>query len=96
MLSLSISGAFSPSINAAVDQMVRLNIVVVVAAGNDGQDACLFSPGSATGALTVGALTPSDSLVKAPPSNWGNCVNVFAPGYGVKSTYLKNGTALMR
>ena len=93
---MSISGTYSPSLNAAVAQVYAMGIVVIVAAGNDGQDACKYSPGSSGASMTVAALTDSDSLLQVPPSNWGTCINMYAPGYAIRSTYLNGSTVLMR
>lgn len=64
---------------------------MVVAAGNDNADACNTSPARAPGAITVGATTQSDS--RASFSNWGTCVDIFAPGYQILSTYHTSNSA---
>ena len=46
--------------------------------GNDNRDACNYSPAGAENAVTVGAMTLSDE--RAYFSNWGSCVDIFAPG----------------
>jgi len=94
--SLSLSGTLSQSLNAAVGQLPLLGVIVVAAAGNNGRDACNYSPGSATGVVTVGGTMPSDGILTSPPSNYGNCVNLYAPGFAIRSTYLNGGTALMK
>jgi len=58
---------------------------VSVAAGNDDKDACNYSPAAAELAVTVGASTLQDG--RAYFSNWGQCVDVFAPGLNIKSTW---------
>jgi subtilisin family serine protease len=63
--------------------MVNANVVVVVAAGNDGVLACTRSPGAEPSVLTVGATNSDDSRGHIPSrtySNYGSCVDLFAPG----------------
>lgn len=57
-----------------------------VAAGNDDRDACSYSPAAATEAITVGATTISDT--RAWFSNWGSCLDIFAPGHQIKSAWI--------
>lgn len=75
--SMSLGGGFSQLINDAVADLVTHGVVVVVAAGNDADDACRYSPASAPDAITVGSSTISD----APSgfTNYGRCVDLFAP-----------------
>jgi subtilisin family serine protease len=67
------------------------NIPVVVAAGNDNTDACKVAPASEPMAYTVGATTNSDA--RSSFSNWGNCLDIFAPGSNIKSTWRGSTTA---
>ncbi|CAE6501012.1 unnamed protein product [Rhizoctonia solani] len=62
-----------------------------VAAGNDNKDACNYSPAAAELAITIGASTVSDG--RADFSNHGQCVDIFAPGLNIKSTYIGSNTA---
>jgi subtilisin family serine protease len=57
-----------------------------VAAGNENQDACYTSPASTPNALTVAASESGDN--RAGYSNWGSCVDLFAPGSGIQSSYI--------
>ena len=95
---MSISGPYSRALNLAIDAISKMNVVVVVAAGNDGSDACKFSPASASSAITVASSDNQDLRVLFPPSNTGSCVDIVAPGYFIKSTYIggNGATAFMR
>ncbi|KAI8334369.1 peptidase S8/S53 domain-containing protein [Chlamydoabsidia padenii] len=77
--------------NQVVEQVIQLGIHVVVAAGNYGEDACLYSPGSSPGVITVGAIDRDDSI--AYYSNFGKCVDMFAPGTDIKSITSDSDTA---
>lgn len=93
---MSLGGGVSKVLNSAVDKLYSSgNIVPVVAAGNSGADACKTSPASADGALTVGAIDFTDT--RASFSNWGSCVNVFAPGTAIFGANYKqnNGGTTM-
>ena len=68
---------------AAVELLISQGITVVVAAGNDECDSCLETPAFAPNALTVGASTKEDQ--GAFFSDWGQCVDVFAPGNKILS-----------
>jgi hypothetical protein len=67
------------------------NILISVAAGNSNSDACFFSPAFAPAAITVGATSDSDT--RASFSNFGKCIDIFAPGVGVLSAGHKSNTA---
>ena len=84
---LSLSGGLDPYLNGLVDAMVADGITVVVAAGNNGQNACSYSPASAGSVITVGAtfLTAAKTDERASFSNFGSCLDVYAPGVGVLS-----------
>lgn len=82
---MSLGGGRSSSVNAAVAGAVRAGVTVAVAAGNETTDACTTSPASEPTAITVGATTISDA--RASYSNFGKCLDVFAPGSGITSTW---------
>ncbi|KAI9694582.1 MAG: hypothetical protein M1822_000198 [Bathelium mastoideum] len=87
-MSWGLSGV-TPSVNQAVAAAVQAGIHVSVAAGNDGKDACNYSPSSAGGsgpAITVGSIGMSDDVSSF--SNTGSCVDVFAPGEDILSTWI--------
>ncbi|KAI5778005.1 peptidase S8/S53 domain-containing protein [Geopyxis carbonaria] len=87
---LSLGAGLSPVLNAAIDAAVRAGITFVVAAGNDGEDAAKHSPASAAAAITVGATDKTDT--RAPYSNYGPLVDVWAPGTAVTSAYIGSDT----
>jgi len=80
---MSLGGGYSASLNAAVARAVADGIVMAIAAGNENSDACGVSPASEASALTVGATTSSDA--RASYSNFGSCVDLFAPGSSIVS-----------
>lgn len=85
---LSLGAAKSSILDAAIKAAYEAGLLVVVAAGNSNTDACWTSPAGSKFALAVGAIdSKTDSIAKF--SNWGNCVDIFAPGVDVKS--LNNG-----
>lgn len=92
VMNLSLGGTFSASTNSAVDRAFADGITVVVAAGNTNVDACTSSPASAiTSALTVGATTITDA--RASFSNFGRCLDLFAPGASITSAWYSTNTA---
>ena len=86
VLNLSIGGPASAALNEAILRLTNAGITVVVAAGNESTDACTRSPASAPSAITVGATTLLD--VPSIFSNQGKCVDIFAPGSGILSSWI--------
>ncbi|MFG1857891.1 S8 family peptidase [Actinomadura geliboluensis] len=86
---LSLGGPKSSALNTAVMNLSKSGVFVSVAAGNDNKDACNFSPSGAGWVMTVGATTVYDN--RAAFSNWGKCVDINAPGYGIWSTWPGGG-----
>ncbi|GMG27810.1 unnamed protein product [Ambrosiozyma monospora] len=88
-------------LNSALKQVKSAGFALVAAAGNFGQDACLFSPASSKDVITVGAIDPYTDEVPSF-SNWGKCVNVFSDGVNVATlsnddnefVTIKSGTSL--
>jgi len=70
---------------------MKLGVHFSIAAGNDGQDACKFSPASTPGALIVGATDQDDTI--ASYSNYGPCVAIYAPGSNILSAWAGSSTA---
>ena len=87
---MSLGGGASSSLDAAVQNSIADGITYAIAAGNGNffgiaQDACNYSPARVTQALTVAATDKNDS--KASWSNYGTCVDLFAPGVGITSAW---------
>lgn len=95
VLSLSLgSPVISVALNTAVEGASQQHFVVV-AAGNENKNACLSSPASANGnVITVGATTSLDK--RASFSNYGSCVDIFAPGYYILAGYIGSVNATAR
>lgn len=88
---MSLGGGKSPALDLAVNAAVRAGVHFAVAAGNENQDASETSPASAELPVTVGASTISDA--RAYFSNYGEAVDIFAPGLNIVSTYIGSETA---
>ena len=84
--SMSLGGSRSEALNAAVAAAVAAGLPVVVAAGNSNADAADYSPASEPSAITVGATAADDA--RAYYSNYGEMLDVFAPGSAILSAYI--------
>ncbi|KAK5987784.1 Cuticle-degrading protease [Cladobotryum mycophilum] len=82
---MSLGGSKSAQVNAAAAAVVKANVFLAVAAGNESRDAETSSPASEASACTVGATDKTDAL--ASYSNFGALVDVLAPGTDIKSTW---------
>merc|ERR1719245_1903080 len=81
-MSLGGSGRVA-GMDTAVDAAVAAGVVIVVAAGNSNSDACNFSPAFVPSAVTVGSTDSTDT--RSYFSNYGTCVDIWAPGSSVTS-----------
>ncbi|RXW22639.1 hypothetical protein EST38_g3204 [Candolleomyces aberdarensis] len=88
---MSLGGGKSQALDDTVNKAVSSGVHFAVVAGNDNRDACNYSPAAAENAITVGASTLSDERTSA--SNHGPCVDVFAPGLNILSTFKGTTTA---
>ena len=88
---MSLGGGASTATDDAVNRMHNAGVTVVVAAGNDGLNACNYSPARAANAITVGSTTNTDA--RSSFSNYGTCVDVFAPGSSITSAWYTSTTA---
>ena len=78
IVSMSLSGSYTQSVNDAVQALYRSGVPIVVAAGNSAGDACSESPASAPDVITVAGSANGDGLYFA--TNYGSCIDIFAPG----------------
>jgi len=85
-INMSLGGGFMQSVNDAVDAASEQGVTTVAAAGNNNGDTCSFSPASAPTAIAVGASNNKDE--KASFSNHGECMDLFAPGQDITSTWI--------
>ncbi|KAJ8025405.1 Cuticle-degrading serine protease [Holothuria leucospilota] len=90
--SMSLGGSASAAVDLAVSALSNSGVVVSVAAGNSDADACNFSPAGSSDAITVGATDQDD--VRASFSNYGMCVDIFAPGVGITSAWIRGDEAI--
>lgn len=81
VLSLSLGGGYSRTINNVMQQLHSEGIFSVSAAGNEGKDACTTSPASSSYTFTVGGSSRTDGLYFA--TNFGQCVDIFAPSTSI-------------
>jgi subtilisin family serine protease len=87
---LSLGGGANSSVDAAVQRMIDAGVATAIAAGNGNmagreQDACNYSPARVPDAMTIGATTNTDA--KTSWSNYGSCVDFFAPGASITSAW---------
>ena len=94
IINMSLGGGFSKALNTAIEYGVKNddNFYVVVAAGNEDEDACNGSPSSVKSIFTVMASDKDDN--RAWFSNWGSCSDVYSPGVNVLSTIPNGKTAV--
>jgi subtilisin family serine protease len=88
---LSLGGGANSSVDDAVQRVIDKGVTVVVAAGNSNANACNYSPARAPQAITVGATVNNDS--RASYSNFGTCLDLFAPGSSITSAWYTGSTA---
>jgi aqualysin 1 len=91
VVNLSLGSAPSAALDQAVRNLIAKGITVVVSAGNDAADACGQSPARVAEALTVASTDPNDA--RSSFSNFGSCVDLFAPGRNIRSVGIASNTA---
>lgn len=89
--SLSLGGPTSSALDQAVKSSISDGVTYAISAGNSNADACKQSPARVSAALTVGSTTSADA--RSAFSSFGSCVDLFAPGSGVLSTWHTSDTA---
>jgi subtilisin family serine protease len=88
---MSLGGGASTALDNAVNNLSNAGVAIAVAAGNSNQNACNSSPARAVNAITTGATTSTDA--RASFSNFGTCLDIFAPGSGILSAWASSNTA---
>jgi len=88
---MSLGGGISSALDTAVNNLHNANVTIAVAAGNSNANACNSSPARAANAITVGSTTTTDA--RSSFSNFGTCVDIFAPGSGILSSWFSSNTA---
>ena len=88
---MSLGGGASSALDTAVNNLSNAGVAIAVAAGNSNTDACTSSPARAVNAITTASTTTSDA--RSSFSNFGTCVDVFAPGSGILSAWYTSNTA---
>jgi aqualysin 1 len=88
---MSLGGGVSQALDDAVARSVAAGITYVLAAGNSNADACRSSPAREPSAITVGSTDSNDR--RSSFSNFGTCVDIFAPGRNITSAWLNSDTA---
>lgn len=88
---MSLGGGISQALEDAIANSIKAGVVYALAAGNDNQSACLSSPSRMALAIKVGSTTNGD--VRSSFSNIGQCVDLFAPGSNIESTWDTSTTS---
>ncbi|EXR42119.1 S8 family peptidase [Acinetobacter pittii] len=91
VVNMSLGGEANASLDSAVENLFNNGYVMVVAAGNSNTDACSSSPARVGKAITVAATDNTDT--RASYSNYGSCVDIFAPGNQINSSWIGSNTA---
>jgi subtilisin family serine protease len=88
---MSLQGGKNRAVDDAVRRSIQSGVTYVFAAGNTGQNACNFSPSGTREGITVAATTSTDS--RSSFSNIGTCVDLFAPGSSILSSWMSGDNA---
>jgi subtilisin family serine protease len=88
---MSLGGGASSALDTAVNNSINDGVTYAVAAGNETQNACNVSPARVANAITVGSTTTSDA--RSSFSNFGTCLDLFAPGSSITSAWRTSDTA---
>ncbi|MEV6965300.1 S8 family peptidase [Hamadaea sp. NPDC051192] len=88
---MSLGGGASTTLDNAVAASITSGVTYAIAAGNNGLNACNYSPARVSTAITVGATSSTDA--KASWSNYGSCLDIFAPGVSITSSWYSSTTA---
>jgi subtilisin family serine protease len=88
---MSLGGGVDTTLDNAVTNSINSGVTYAIAAGNSNANACNFSPARVAAAITVGATDINDN--RASFSNFGTCVDIFAPGVNITSSWNTSDTA---
>ena len=88
---MSLGGGASTALDKAVANSISSGVTYAIAAGNSNANACNSSPARVAAAITVGATTNTDA--RSSFSNFGTCVDIFAPGSSITSSWNTSDTA---
>jgi subtilisin family serine protease len=88
---MSLGGSASTALDDAVNNLSNAGVTIAVAAGNSNANACNSSPARAVNAITTGSTTISDA--RSSFSNFGTCLDIFAPGSSILSAWFTSNTA---
>lgn len=88
---MSLGGGVSSALDTAVANSIADGVTYAIAAGNDNTDACTQSPARVASAITVASTTSTDA--RSSFSNFGTCVDIFAPGSSITSSWNTSDTA---
>jgi subtilisin family serine protease len=88
---MSLGGGVSTALDNAVASSISSGVTYALAAGNSSANACNSSPSRVSSAITVGATTRTDA--RASYSNYGTCLDIFAPGSAITSAWYTSNSA---
>ncbi len=88
---MSLGGSASSALDTAVNNSINDGVTYAIAAGNSNANACNYSPARVANAITVGSTTSSDA--RSSFSNYGSCLDIFAPGSSITSSWSTSDTA---
>ncbi|SCL23069.1 Serine protease, subtilisin family [Micromonospora nigra] len=88
---MSLGGGASTALDNAVASSIASGVTYALAAGNSNANACNSSPARTPAAITVGATTNTDA--RASYSNYGTCLDIFAPGSSITAPWITNDTS---
>ena len=88
---MSLGGGISSALDTAVNNSIASGVSYAIAAGNSNANACNSSPARVANAVTVGSTTNTDA--RSSFSNFGTCVDIFAPGSSITSSWSTSDTA---
>ena len=88
---MSLGGGASSALDTAVNNSINDGVTYAIAAGNSNTNACTQSPARVANAITVGSTTTTDA--RSSFSNFGTCLDIFAPGSSITSAWSTSDTA---